>query len=170
MLTRTDIEKYFTFEKQAALVFLVAGTVIVLFAFISWLILKTPFWKGVAVPAGIAGILLLVACYPIYQKSDELRISNVYALDMNPDQLQHKELPRMVAVTGRFVWLHVAEGLLLITGIVLIILYRNRTEQSFWYGLGCSLAILAAVLLITDIFAARQAAQYTRQLNALFKR
>lgn len=169
MLTRTDIEKYFSFEKQAALIFLAAGAVIFLFAIISWLLLKTYFWKGVALPAGVAGLLLLAVCYPTYQQSDEQRISNVYAFDMNPDLLKYQELPRMKGVTSRFIWLHAGESALVIAGIVLIVLFRNKPEQAFWYGVGCSLAAIAAALLITDIFAARQAAQYTRQLNSLFK-
>lgn len=167
MLTRTDIEKYFTWEKHTALAFLITGVVLLAGAVLCWLFSKQPFWKGAALPALITGFVLISACYPVYKKNDEQRISHVYALDMNPDLLTQKELPRMQAAAAKLKWLRIAEAVLVATGIALLLLYRLQPGKAFWCGLGCSLAIMAAVLLVTDTFAAQRLARYTRQLHTL---
>jgi len=167
MLTRTDIEKYFTWEKHTALAFLIAGIILLAGAVICWLLTKSPFWKGAALPALITGIVLSSACYPAYKQSDEKRIRHVYALDMNPDMLIQKELPQMQVAAARLKWLQIAEAAFTVAGIALLVVCKRQPAGAFWYGLGCSLAILAAVLLVTDTFAANRAARYTRQLSTL---
>lgn len=167
MLTRTDIEKYFTWEKHTALAFLIAGAILFTGAALCWFITKSPFWKGAALPALLTGFVLVSACYPAYRKSDDKRISHVYALDMNPDLLVQKELPQMQAAAAKLQWLRVAEALLVATGIVLLFVYKAQPHKAFWYGFGCSLTIMAAVLLVTDTFAAQRSARYIRQLHTL---
>lgn len=167
MLTRTDIEKYFTWEKHVALTFLIAGVLLLAGAACCWLITKSPFWKGAALPALITGFVLATACYPVYKKSDEKRISHVYALDMNPELLLNKELLQMQAAAARMKWLRMAEALMTVAGVVVLLSFRSQPERAFWYGLGYSLAILSAVLFITDTFAAQRAATYARQIHTL---
>lgn len=168
MLTQTDIEKYFTTEKQVALAFMITGAVLIVLAIIAWL-LKTPLAKGMAVPAAVLGIILLLICAGVHKRTDELRISTVYAFTMNPGDLQTRELPRMQAVNSRFVWIKLAEAALIAAGIVMITLYRNQPQQQFWCGFGLALATIVTILLIADIFAAHRAAQYTRQIQNFLK-
>ncbi|BAV09901.1 hypothetical protein SAMN05421788_1011334 [Filimonas lacunae] len=169
MLTQTDIEKYFTAEKQTALAFIITGCVLLVFAVICWLALKTPAWKGAAIPAVAVGLLVIIAGYTVYNRSDEQRISNVYALSMNPDQLQQRELPRIEAVNKQFRYIHIAECILLLTGSIIIAANRNKPESSFWFGFGGALTLLTIILLVTDIFAAQRASQYTHQLKSLLQ-
>src|SRR5690349_13072557 len=102
MISRTDIEKYFLAEKQAGLIFLILGIAAIIVALIAILTIKTNVWKGAAIPLIIFGVIQAAAGYVVYSRSDEQRISNVYAVDMNPDKLTKEEIPRMQKVTKNF--------------------------------------------------------------------
>ncbi len=102
MLTKTDIEKYFIAEKQESLVFLVIGMVAVLLALDFLFCDKIARLPGAALPLLILGLIQAVAGYSVYVRSDDQRISQVYAYDMNPDQLKTIELTRMRKVKYQF--------------------------------------------------------------------
>jgi hypothetical protein len=167
MLTRTGIEQYFIAQKQAGLSFLVIGLLAVIVAVAGWLFYKTPFWKGAAIPLVVMGLMQVAAGYIVHTQSDELRISNIYALDMNPQQLKITELPRMHAIQQRFIIYRIVQWASLVTGIALFVLYRHKPEATFWYGLGITLAIQALVLLVVYQLAAQRANVYTTQLEKL---
>jgi uncharacterized membrane protein HdeD (DUF308 family) len=165
MLNKTGIEQYFMAQKQAGLVFIVIGVLAAIAAIAGWLLYKTPFWKGAALPFIVVGLMQLVAGYRVYTESDELRISNIYALDMNPQLLKTKELPRMQAIHKRFALYSTVQWALLGTGMLLLLLYRNKPEYAFWYGFGVALAIQAVVLIVVYYFAAQRANVYTTQID-----
>jgi hypothetical protein len=169
MLTKTDIEKYFVAEKQMGLFFVVAGLVAVAVALFCWLWLKTQFWKGAAIPLLLLGLFQAFAAYTAYSRSDAQRIENVYALDMNPQQLKEKELPRMQKAGSNLVNFRWAELVLVLAGLVLI--FASRTpEKQFWLGLGAALALEAVLLLTADTLAWQRAQTYTGQLEELLKK
>ena len=166
MLTKAGIEQYFVAQKQAGLVFLLIGLAAILVALASWFYYKTPFWRGAALPLLVIGLMQVAAGYIIYRQSDPLRISAVYALDMNPLQLKEQELPRMYSVQQRFNGYRVVQWILLGAGIGLLLLFRRNPDAAFWYGLGSTLALQAAVLLIIYYFAWERARIYTAQLES----
>jgi hypothetical protein len=135
MLTKTDIEKYFIAEKQESLVFLVIGIIAVLLALIFYFVAKTQICRGAALPLLILGLIQAVAGYTVYVRSDDQRVSQVYAYDMNPDQLKTIELTRMRKVKtnfGIYRWIEIALSL----RASLIILFRNQAEKcSGWNGI-----------------------------------
>src|SRR5450432_4695096 len=98
MFTKQDIEKYFLAEKQMSILFIIIGSVAVVLAIIFFFLLKTSFYKGAAVPLLLIGLIQLIAGATVFKKSDNDRIRNVYAYDMNPGQLKNEELPRMKTV------------------------------------------------------------------------
>src|SRR5437762_4412597 len=98
MFSKQDIEKYFLAEKQLGLLFIVVGAVAIVLAIIFFFLLKTSFYKGAAIPLLVIGLIQLIAGTTVYKRSDNDRIRNVYAYDMNPGQLKNEELPRMQAV------------------------------------------------------------------------
>jgi hypothetical protein len=49
------------------------------------------------------GLLMGVAGFTVYNKSDKQRIQNVYAYDLNSAELKDKEIPRMQTVMKNFV-------------------------------------------------------------------
>ena len=104
MLTKSDIEKYFIAEKQESLLFLIIGIIAIICAIVFILFLKNNFWRGAAVPLIIVGLIQCIVGFTVYNRSDKDRASNVYAFDMNPQQLKQKELPRMKAVNKNFVF------------------------------------------------------------------
>ncbi|MBK8140711.1 MAG: hypothetical protein IPK57_06640 [Chitinophagaceae bacterium] len=103
MFTKSDIEAYFTGEKQESLLFLFIGIAGISTAIIFFFLLKTSFYLGAAIPLLVIGLLLGIVGYTIYKRSDDDRKRNVYAYDMNPSALKEKELPRMKKVMKNFV-------------------------------------------------------------------
>lgn len=166
MLTKTDIEKYFIAEKQVGLIFFIIGIVAVVLALVFFLALRTNFYRGAAIPLILVGLLELILGFAIFKKSDDDRKGNVYAYDMNPQELKEVELPRMQKVTKSFTIYKWVEIALTITGIALIIVYRTRPDKTFWVGLGIALTIQALLLLTADSMAEKRAKNYTTKLEA----
>jgi uncharacterized membrane protein len=70
MFTKTDIEKYFNAEKSESLLFIVIGIVSIITAISFVIFLKTNFYKGAAIPLMAIGLLMGVAGFTVYNKSD----------------------------------------------------------------------------------------------------
>ena len=153
MFAKSDLEKYFVQEKQESLLFLVIGVIAILLALAFYFYWKTEFLKGAAIPLFVIGIIQGIVGFTIYSRSDDQRISNVYAMDMDPGKLKTVEIPRMKKVVRNFVAYRWAEIVLLIAGLVLIFLYKNNTDKSFWFGLGITLAIQSAIMFSADLIA-----------------
>lgn len=169
MLTKADIEKYFISEKQESLVFLIIGLVAIGLGLIFYFSIKTQIFRGTALPLLFLGLVQAVAGYSVYVKSDDQRISQVYAYDMNPDQLKTIELTRMRKVQSHFRIYRLIEISAFISGILLIVLFRNLPERSFWLGLGITLTLMAAELFSADFIAEKRAIQYSSLLEAFNK-
>ena len=166
MLTKIDIEKYFVAEKSESLIFLIIGVVAIILSIIFFFALKTNFYKGAAIPLFVIGMIQVIVGYAVYARSDEQRISNVYAYDMNPGKLKTEELPRMHAVNSRFNLYRWIEIILLVVGIILIVMHRNEIATNFWAGFGFTLALQAAIMLGADYFAQNRAELYTQKLES----
>lgn len=166
MLTKADIEKYFMAEKQAALVVLIIGVVAIVLSLVFLLALRTNLFKGAAIPLLVLGLMQCAVGYSIYKRSDGDRIRNVYAYDMNPDQLRKEELPRMQKVEKHFVIYKAVEIGFAVIGIILIFLYKGQPEKSFWVGFGLTLLIQGVLLFGIESIASQRARSYTLQLSA----
>ncbi|MFM9908926.1 MAG: hypothetical protein ACKVOW_06250 [Chitinophagaceae bacterium] len=164
MFTKTDIEKYFIAEKQESLLFLVIGIIAIALAFIFFFVLKTNFYKGAAISMWAIGLLMAVVGYIVYKRCDSDRIRNVYAYDMNPDELKEIEIPRMKTVMKNFVIYRYTEIILSLVGIFLFWYYRNKIDHQFWAGLGLTLVIMALTALFADYFAEKRGSIYTKGL------
>jgi hypothetical protein len=165
MFTKADIEKYFNAEKSESLLFLIIGIAAIIAAVTCYFFLKTNFYKGMAVPFITIGLLLGIVGYTVYARSDNDRIRNAYAYDMNPSELKNKEIPRMEKVIKNFVLYRYTEIILALTGIILFVYYKTDSEKTFWKGLGLSLALMALVALAADYFAEKRARQYADGLK-----
>jgi len=165
MLTKAVIEKYFLAEKHEGLLFLVIGIIAIVLSLIFYSYLKTNFYKGAAIPLLVIGLVQSIVGYTVYARSDEQRISNVYAYDMDPGKLKVQELPRMKTVNTNFSIYKWIEIIFLLAGVLMIILYRANPDRSLWYGLGVTLTIQAVLMLAADYFAAQRASEYTSLLD-----
>jgi hypothetical protein len=170
MLTKADIEKYFIAEKHESLVFLVIGLAVIILALIFYFTAKTPVYKGAALPLLILGLMQAVAGYTVIMRSDDQRISQVYAYDMNPDQLKTIELTRMRKVKTNFMiyrWIEIGA---LIAGLILVILFFKQPLRSYWLGFGITFTIMAAELFIADFIAEKRAVHYISLLEEFNKK
>jgi hypothetical protein len=170
MFSKTDIEQYFAAEKQAGLIFLSFGIVAVIAALILLFVLKTPFYKGAAIPMIIVGLIAGGIGFTIYKRSDEDRVRNVYAYDLNPDDLKQKEYPRMQKVMKSFGVIIIAEVVLVIVALFLFFYFRTNASQQLWSGIGLGLLIMAIVALILDISAQRRGVVYTKGLESFLNK
>ena len=170
MLTKSDIEKYFIAEKQESLIFLIIGIIAIVLALIFYFSVRTHIYRGAAIPLLLIGLIQAIAGYAVYVRSDDQRISQVYAYDMNPDQLKTVELTRMRKVKTSFLiyrWIEIAA---FITGLALIVLFRKQPGNAFWLGLGITLTLMSAELFIADFIAEKRARYYTGQLEEFNKK
>lgn len=170
MFTKADIEKYFVAEKQESFLFLVIGVIAILMAIAFLVFVKTNFYKGAAVPLIVIGLVQAIVGYTVYARSDSDRIRNAYAFDMSPQDLKQKELPRMQIVVKKFAIYRWVEILLALVGLALIIFFRNRPDQSFWFGVGATLTIQALLMFGGDFVAESRAKDYARRLTAFVNR
>jgi hypothetical protein len=166
MFSKTDIEKYFMAEKQESLLFIIVGVAAIIAAISFYFLLKSSFFKGAALPLLFIGIIELVVGYTVFKRSDDDRIRNVYAYDMNPSELRDKEIPRMKTVNRNFVIYRWVELAFLVTGIILSMVFGQNPGRTFWYGFGIALSLQAGVLLVADYFAEKRALIYTKGLQS----
>ncbi|MFC4233403.1 hypothetical protein ACFOW1_15995 [Parasediminibacterium paludis] len=174
MLTKNDIEQYFTAEKNDARVFIFIGIMSIIIAVLGFLIYRTEAWKGAALPLILIGLIQFFVGNATLKRSDEDRIRMVYAYDMNPGEIKSFELPRMNVVNKNFTTYRLLQFALVVTGLMLVLYnsffslpeYKQVGEYSFSHGLGIALSIQAIILLSTDFFAEKRAAKYTTQIKS----
>lgn len=173
MLTKNDIEKYFIAEKQESLLFIIVGIIAVIAAIIFWVIIKNNFFRGAAIPLIAIGLLQIFVGYKVFIKSDNDRISMVYAYDLNPQKIKNTELPRMEVVNKNFVVYRWIEIILTLAGLVLTVKYKSNTPflnswngNAFWLGFGLFLAMQSLFMLGADFYAEKRATTYTKGLQA----
>ena len=166
MFTKAEIEKYFNAEKQESLLFMLIGVAGIIAALVFFFFLKTNFHKGAAIPFMLVGLLLAMVGYIVYKRSDDDRIRNVYAYDMNPSQLKEKELPRMQTVMKNFVIVRWVEIFLFLVGAALYVYFIRDFNNDFWRGLGLALAVMALIALTADYFAERRGKIYKKGIQS----
>ena len=76
MFTTSDIEKYFNGEKQESLLFVAIGIAGIITALIFFFVCKTNFYKGAAIPLLLIGLLLGIAGFTVYKRSDTQQQTN----------------------------------------------------------------------------------------------
>ena len=170
MFTKTDIENYFTGEKnQAAIVFFI-GLAMLIFAIVALLFLKKQSWSGIAIAAGILAIIQLCLGGIVYQRSDKQRTDMVYNFDMNPQKIIDEEIPRMQQVNSNFTIYRICELITLAAGIFLIFAFRGNVSKQFWIGIGIALVIQSIIFLAIDSIAAKRAKTYTEKMVSFYQK
>lgn len=170
MFNKADIEKYFFAEKAESLLFIIIGAAGIIAGVCFLIVLKKNFYSGASIPLILIGLLLGIVGYTVYKRSDDDRIRNVYAYDMNPAQLKEKELPRMKVVMKNFTIYRYTEIFLLLAGAALYIYYIRDFRHDFWRGFGLALATMSLVALTADFFAEKRGRIYTKGLESFVNR
>ncbi|NCU06215.1 MAG: hypothetical protein GXC73_19835 [Chitinophagaceae bacterium] len=166
MFSKTDIEQYFVAEKQGSIFFLAVGIAAIVAALVCFFAWKISFAKGMMIPLLIVGTIAAIIGATVYKRSDADRQRNVYAYDLNPDELKQKEYPRMQKVMKSFRVIIVAEVLLLLVGTFLYFYFRQQEARQFVCGLGFGLLLMCVAALILDLQAQRRAAAYMQGLQS----
>lgn len=164
------IYKYFIAEKQESLLFLIIGIAAILLAIVFWFFIKSnpSFFKGAAIPLLAIGLIQLVVGYTVYSRTDKQKKDIAYNIGIEPVSfVKHTELPRMEKVMTNFVIYRWVEIAFIITGLVLIFLFKSNTGKAFWYGLGMALAIQAVLMLGADYFAEKRGKLYIEELQKI---
>ena len=164
------IYKYFIAEKQESLLFLIIGIAAIILALVFFFFIKTnpSFFKGAAMPLLAIGLIQCVVGYTVYARTDKQKMDIAYNIGVEPaSYTKQVELPRMKTVMKSFVIYRWVEITFIITGLVLIFLFRSNPDKTFWYGLGITLAIQATLMLGADFFAEQRGGVYTKELQKI---
>ena len=162
-----SVVKYFNGEKAESYLFILIGVIAFAMALYFFFVLKTSFWKGVAIPFIIVALLEFIVGYTIVTRSskDIIRVQTYIANE--PQKIQIDEIPRMEKVLSNFVIYRYVEIALIILGIVLMYSSMNDT---FWRGIGLGLFIKASIVLSLDFFAERRGHNYIVYLQELVEK
>lgn len=170
MFSKVDIENYFIAEKQGGFLFLLIGVAAIIAGIVFYFFLRSSLHRGIAIPVFLIGLLMVVVGYTVYNNSDNDRLRNVYAYDMNPTELKEKELPRMTTVMKSFVVYRYTEIFLVLVGTGLFIYFLKDADNSFWKGLGLGLACMALIALASDYFAEKRGTIYTKGIQSFINK
>ena len=164
------IYKYFIAEKQENLLFLVVGIIAIILAVVCWFFIKSnpSFFKGAAIPLLAIGLMQTVVGYTVYNRSDKQKADVSYNIGMEPAAyVKQTEMPRMKKVMQSFVIYRWVEIAFIVTGFILIFLFRSNPGKTFWYGFGLALAIQAVIMLGADYFAEQRGKVYIEHLGGV---
>ena len=155
------VSTYFGAERAESIVFIVAA----LFALAgsAWclLVLKQPFFTGMAISLSIIAVLQLIVGVTIYQRSphDTARVHHMILSE--PDRLQSEEVVRMQKVMRDFkIYLGVELVLLILSLLVLIMM----NPGSLISGAALGLAVQAGFTAVLDLIAMLRGGAYLNWL------
>jgi hypothetical protein len=158
----SPVVNYFNGEKWESYLFLLMGIITIFLSIYLVFVLKTSFWKGVAIPFLLVGLLELMVGYTIVNRSpkDIIRVGNF--IKNEPQKVRTEEIPRMEKVMDNFNMFRWVEIILIAMGIILM---YSTIQDTFWRGLGLGLFIQAGIVLGLDFFAERRGHTYLEFLN-----
>jgi hypothetical protein len=160
------IVKYFTGEKLESYLFLGFGIIGVVIALIFYLVIKTSFLKGIAIPIMIVSLLEIIVGVTIINRSPK-DIERVQGYSSHKIEMIEKvEIPRMEKVMNNFVIFRYAEISLMIVGIIIMYAFRQNLLLN---GIGLGLFIESSIVLILDFFAERRGEIYLNYLRTFIE-
>ncbi len=160
------IKNYFTQEKIESIFFILIGMFAILFALISWFIVRYSLYKGLAYPLFLIGIIQMGVGVTAYISSplDKIRVEQFIKTETK--KIQTEEIPRMKKVILNFYLYKWIEITLVGIGIILFMYFKN-SKQVFWKGFGLGLIIQASLMFSFDVIAEKNAVCYINQLQTL---
>ena len=166
MFTKADAEAYFIGEKTGSLVFMIMGLVAIVAAALLFFYYKTPLTKGISIPLLVVALIHISAGYVVYNRADKQRADAIYNMDLNPDALQNREVPRMEKVMKNFSLYRYVEIGLLIIGLAGFFWLRQQPEKQFLAGICLGLAIQALISFGGDWAAEKRADKYLKGISS----
>lgn len=161
-----NIVKYFHGEKSESYIFILMGVIAFAVALYFIFVLKTSFWKGVAIPFIVVSSLEFIVGYTIVTRSpkDILRVEKF--ISKEPQKIKTLEIPRMEKVMSNFILYRYVEIVLIILGVFLM---YSSMNDNLWKGIGLGLFIQSSIVLCLDFFAEKRGFVYLEYLKELAK-
>lgn len=167
MLSKLELERYFSSEKQIGLIFIVFSLIAIAVACYLFFVQKTDLLRGFAIPLLLLGGLFLTQGRSLHGRADGLRVANVQALESRPGDIKEKELPRIRKVLEDIAGYRLLEiGLFAIAAVAAFYLRSKKPEMSFWYGLTLSLSIMAICSHGLNFMVKKQARDYAQKVES----
>ena len=155
------IPTYFSAERAESLLFMAVSAIALAASAYFVLVLRKPFFNGMAVTLSVVAVLQMIVGVTIYQRSpqDTARVQQM--VQSSPKQLQSEEVPRMQTVIRNFkIYLGVELALLILSIAVMAL----STPAGFMRGAAIGLAIQAVFTAVLDLAATRRGDVYLRWL------
>lgn len=160
------VTTYFTEEKIESLFFIIIGLIAILLALFFLFLIKYSFYKGLAFPLLLIGLIQLIVGTTVYFRSPKDIIKVEQIIKNEPQKIRTEELPRMEMVMQNFTIYKIIEITLLLTGGILFMFFYNST-LTFWKGLGLGLIMQAGIMLTLDIISEKRGITYIQHLSNL---
>lgn len=155
------ISTYFSAERAESLLFMAVSAIALAASAYFVVVLRKPFFNGMAVTLSVVAVLQMIVGVTIYQRSpqDTARVQQM--VQSSPKQLQSEEVPRMQTVIRNFkIYLGVELALLILSIAVMAL----STPAGFMRGAAIGLAIQAVFTAVLDLAATRRGDVYLKWL------
>ena len=169
MFTRTDLEGYFLTHKQEAVVWLAAGLLAMALGLSIQLWRNRSASRGVVIALLFTGMLEAAGGFWAYSQADSLRISNVYAYDMNPSQLRIREWPRIGRERQQLVILRWS-ALGILGAALAMLAFGHRAHANSCRDMLLVLSLQLVLIATAAYLSERKAAAYMQGLEQFFSR
>lgn len=156
----SELLRYFTAEKQGAVLIAALGATSAIFAAYLWFTRSS--FRAMAWPLVILGAGQMAVGTGLLLRTDSQVVRLEEGLRTDPRSTIDSELARMGKVHRLFKIVQAVEVVLLVAGIFLALAFRSR--QLAWAAVGMGLTLQAAITLVLDLFAEHRALAYTRWL------
>lgn len=157
-------ERYFKQEQIESYFFIILGIIAICLACIFLGIIKYSFFKGMAIPLLLIGIIQLTIGTIIYIRSPEDKYRVTQMLINERSKIKTEEIPRMEKVMANFTIYKWMEIILIMSSIILLVVFYS-SPQTFWKGLALGLLIQSCIMLSLDILAEKRGQIYLEKLQ-----
>ena len=162
-----EVITYFTEEKIQNLFCMILGSLSVILALLFLSIIKYSFYKGMAIPLLLFGVLQATLGTVAFKRSTNDLERVQVMMEQQPERIETEELYRMQTVLQHFQVYQWIEIVLIAAGLVLYLKFY-KSPSTFWKGLGLGLVLQASVTLGLDTIGHRRAERYVHQLMPTF--
>jgi hypothetical protein len=155
------ISTYFSAERAESMLFMAVSAIALAASAYFVLVLRKPFFSGMAVTLSVVAVLQMIVGVTIYQRSpqDTARVQKM--VQSAPEQIQSEEVPRMQTVIRNFkIYLGVELALLILSIAVMAL----SAQAGFMRGAAVGLAIQAVFTAALDLAATRRGDAYLKWL------
>jgi hypothetical protein len=151
------IAAYFSAERDESMLFMAVGALALAASAYFLLVLRKPFFNGMAITLSVVAALQIIVGITIYQRSplDTARVQQM--VQSAPQKIKSEEVPRMLKVILNFkIYLGVELSLLVLSIVVLLL----SSPGTIIRGAAMGLAIQAVFTAVLDLAAMRRGDAY----------